>query len=97
MESEQLLEQRKIHQNQVFSGSKRTREPAEEVTNYQNHHEILADDLNSPDRQVIDFADVQSFGEAQDKKKPGMCPDCSSPFHSKSMSYTRTQYWRRSG
>jgi len=61
MGSEQLLAQRTILQNQFFSGSKRTREPAEEATNYQNHHGILADDLKSAVRQVIDPADVQSF------------------------------------
>jgi len=66
MESEQLLAQRKVLQNQVFSGSKRTRKPAEQVTNYQNHHEILVDDLKSADRQVIDSAGLRSFGEAQD-------------------------------
>ena len=65
MESEQLLAQRKVLQNQVFSGSKRTRTPAEQVTNYQSHHEILVDDLKSADRQVIDSAGLQSFGEAQ--------------------------------
>ena len=70
VQSQQLLPKSEVLQEQFFSGAKEGDDPAEQMSKAHKHLGIIA---KSPPGQcafqVVDSADVQSFGETQHSER----------------------------
>jgi hypothetical protein len=65
VESEQLLTQSEILEDEILATTEGTHNPAEHVPEPQNHDRILAKSPNRPDPQVIEIAAVRCFDDPQ--------------------------------
>ncbi len=64
MQSQELLPECEVFENEIVSRTESTENPAEDMSEAQNHAAILSETQHRAGLQVIDFASARGFDEA---------------------------------